>query len=212
MNDERYEKDGKFYDRPTHILDYFYPPELVDWKVRVGATDANKISRLALKHGSRIDELVRSGKDPKKTDSDEVKSCWIAWKKWLDEYQPKKLIFPETAYCNTRMIAGTPDIYWEERQELIDVKSSKALHEGYLFQVGGCYASLPLPFPVKSIAILRLDKEIQGYAYTTNKQLGLELPVLTNGFNGLLAYYRTYKLVQSTLKPKEKVYDGNSCE
>ena len=213
MDGEFYEKDGKKYDRPTHMLDYFTPPELVDWKIRTGATEAKRISRIALKHGARIDELVRSGKDPKKSDSDEVKSCHLAWNQWKSDnlVKDEDIEFPGTFYDEVLGVAGTPDIYWKARRMMIDLKSSKAVHEGYLFQVGGFYSRHP-DFVVERVAILRADKEIKQYEFRTNENLKLSLEELRASFEGLVTYYRGYKRVQGALKPKEKVYDGSSCE
>lgn len=205
MDGEFYLKDGLSYDRPTHILDYFAPPGLVEWKIRVGNREANRISKIALRHGKDIDELIRSGKEPKKSESLEVKNCYKAWLKWKEDYSPKRLLFPETGYCNSRMIAGTPDIYWEDALTLIDIKSSKAIHENYFFQLG-CYASL-LPCRIETLAVLRLDKELGEYEFVTNKKVNLSINDCIAAFDGLLSYYRRYKRVQSTLEPKEKVYD-----
>jgi hypothetical protein len=208
VDGEFYEKEGKLYGRPSHILDYFAPPELVDWKARTGLTEAKRISRIALKHGSRIDELIRESKAPKKSDSIEVVNCFRAWSKWLSDYSPKFIVFPPTGYCEKRMVAGTPDIYWEDQQDLIDVKSSKSVHENYFFQLG-FYASVSTS-PIKRLAVLRLDKELGEYEYVTNEKVGMTVQDCIDGFNGLLAYYGRYKRVQSALKPKEKVYDGSN--
>lgn len=213
MDGPVYIKDGKEYLRPTHVLDYFYPPELVDWKIDIGRKEANKISRAALKHGKKIDELIRANKEPSKKDSEEVKSCWKAWMKWVGDFQPGELIFPETQYDEERMVAGTPDIYWVRQRMIIDIKSSKELHEGNFFQTGGCYAHFTsLPFPVERVGIVRLDKEIENYEFMTNEQLGLSLPILKKGFDGLVDYYRVYHRLKMKLQPREKVYDGSNSE
>ena len=209
MDEEQYSKDGKFYDRPTHILDYYKPPELVAWLIRTPASDVRKISRLALKHGKHIDELIRTNKAPKKSDSLEVKNCHKAWLKWKDDFMVKDedLEFPETFYDEGNMLAGTPDIYWKPKKIMIDVKSSKSLHEGYYLQVGGFYSRHP-NYEVEEVAILRLDKELAEYEMTTNTKLKLTLEELRASFDGLVSYYRGYKRVQSTFDPKERVYDG----
>lgn len=213
MDAEKYEKNGVFYDRPTHILDYFNPPELVDWKIRTPPAEVRRISRIALKHGSRIDELIRQGKEPKKSDDLEIKNCYKAWMKWKSDFMVKDedIEFPETFYDEENRLAGTPDIYWRPRRMMIDVKSSKSVHEGYLFQVGGFYSRHP-KYPTDEVAILRSDKEIAEYQFVTNTSLKLSLEELRASFDGLVKYYRGYKRVQSTLNPKEKVYDGSYSE
>lgn len=198
MDGEFYNKDGVLYNRPTNILDYFTPPELVDWKVKVGNKTANLISRQALKHGSRIDSLIRANNEPIKKDSDEVKNCWKAWVSWKERHLIGNIVFPETLYCNKRMVAGTPDLYFPEMQELADIKSSKSIHENYFFQLG-FYASV-LPYPIKRVTVIRLDKTSGVYEYVNNEQVGLSVADCINGFNGLLLYYRAYKRAQSAFK------------
>ena len=206
VNHDYYEKDGKKYERPTNILNYFAPPEYVEWKVRTGNREANKVIKIAMKHGSRVDELIRTSNKPDNKDSSEINNCWKAWNKWKADYSVVEIEFPKTAYCDYRMLAGTPDVLWGKC--LIDIKTSKTIHENYFFQLGA-YASL-IPYNVKELAILRLDKELGEYEFVNNEKVGLSVEDCILGFNSLLAYYRRYKQVQSTLQPKEKVYDGDS--
>ena len=71
---EFYEIGGRKYQRFSTIMDYFPHPKLVEWKVSLGKAEAGKISRAALKEGSRIDEytyLDWQGAKPKLPKKDE---------------------------------------------------------------------------------------------------------------------------------------------
>lgn len=202
-----YEKDGVKYDRPTHILDHFPDPKLVDWKVKVGKKTAGLISRQALKIGSRVDELIRMGEKPKKADNDEVKNCMKAWEKWRERY-PEPITFPNTAYCEARKIAGTPDFYMEESRILVDIKTSVAIRASYWLQVGGCYLSLPLPFAALDVAILRLDKKNGDYEFVKASDKGLDLDILRMGFNGAVNFYRVNQYIENLTKERKAINEG----
>ena len=59
MDDKYYVKDGVSYERVTSILNYFQSPDLVKWKLRVGAKEAKRISTIAMKRGTNVDEAIR---------------------------------------------------------------------------------------------------------------------------------------------------------
>ena len=161
MDDHYYSKDGKQYERVTRILDYFSNPELVAWKVKVGQKEAGKVSRIALKCGKAVDEMIRASRIPKLKDSDEIKSCLKAWKSWKENFTPKNIVFPQTLFCEKRMLAGTPDFTWADGYELSDIKTSNAVRESYFFQLGA-YASMLNPMP-KRLSIIRFDKQSRNY-------------------------------------------------
>ena len=97
MDDHYYSKDGKQYERVTRILDYFSNPELVAWKVKVGQKEAGKVSRIALKCGKAVDEMIRASRIPKLKDSDEIKSCLKAWKSWKERIPPGMILSGQTS-------------------------------------------------------------------------------------------------------------------
>ena len=198
---EYYTKEGKSYERVTRILDYFQPPELVDWKLRVGKTEANKVSKIALKFGSRVHELIETNSACKKSDADEVRNCMIAWNSWKANYVFKgmKIENGVTLYDEFRSIAGTPDFIYENR--LIDIKTSREVKPIHFLQLGG-YASMMMKMP-EQLAILRLDKSLGAYEYVLSDRIGMSVYDCINAFNHLFQFYRFYREVQSTLKPKE---------
>ena len=162
-----YERDGKrrHYDRITRILDYFAPPELVAWKMRVGKREAGRISREAMKIGSNVDECIRSfvreEKSLPKLKTLEAKNCWEAFNQWRNDYNPGQLGEMHTVFNEELGVAGTPDLYWPSENCIIDIKCSSAIRLSYWLQTEfycRCYK-----LPVK--AILRLDKNLGIYEF-----------------------------------------------
>lgn len=204
MDSEYYERDGKTYERVTRILDYFATPELVDWKVRVGKKEAKRVGTIATKFGSRVHELIDKCEEPNKKDSEEVKNCYKAFTSWRQDYGFPQLIGGSTLFCDKRMIAGTPDSYMGNT--LIDFKTSREVKASHFVQLGA-YASLMEKQPSR-LAILRLDKQNGMYEWVTNEKVGMEVEQCINAFTYLLGYYRFYNRVQSTLRPKVALPQG----
>ena len=70
------------YDHVTTILDAWIDPELLKWQLEVGRATASKVSKKAMKIGSRVDELIRADIDSgklklRKSDSNEVANCMV---------------------------------------------------------------------------------------------------------------------------------------
>lgn len=214
MDGEFYEKDGKKYDRITKITDYFSPPELVEWKVKVGKKEANRISRIALKFGKEVDERIRANPfSPavKKKDKPEVVNAINAWNSWLIHYEPVDFRFPDTLYDEERMIAGTPDFDWLDRQgdwTSTDVKTSREIRPANFFQLGG-YESMRV-IKNKRVAIIDLSKSLGMFDYITNEKLGLSVDACINGFNEVYLHYRIYQYLQSRLKPNRAWPEGEN--
>jgi hypothetical protein len=173
----------------SELVDYFQPEQLVEWKLRVGKAEANKISREALKIGKRLDDLIRTGELPTKKDKPEVKKCFEAVDKWRNRCQPT-LIFPERIDNEELKLTGQPDFYWVEADALIDMKSSKFISAGYYFQNGGYKR---LGFPGSKIAVLRVDKKVGEYEYRTNEDLGISLPLCVDVFESIYKHVVVHK-------------------
>lgn len=166
-NFEFYERGGKQYKRFSNVMDYFQHPKLVDWKIRMGKADAGKISRAALKHGSRVDELC--GQDwqdgsykLKKADGAEVQSCMKAWEAWKSDYsEVYKDIqgMQETVFYDDWGCAGTLDI--RTSKAILDIKSSKRVSLPYWVQTAFYNREYKLP----ERWILRLSKEFGVYEF-----------------------------------------------
>ena len=203
MDAEYYEKDGKNYERVTRILDYFAPPELVSWKVRVGNKEANRVSKVALKFGTRVHSLIGTNGKLDKKDGEEVRNCMKAWSSWMADNNTE---FKNgvTLYDDVRQVAGTPDLLTDSW--LVDIKTSREVKPTHFAQLGG-YASL-LPNKPVLLAILRLDKQSGLYEYVTNEKIGMTVDQCISAFNYILGYYRFHNRVQSTLKPNRAMPEG----
>ena len=165
-NSKTYEKDGKFYDRTTSILDAWVEPWRLEWLTEVGRVAANKKSRAALALGKRVDTLVQveieKGKfNLAKADSKEVASCMAGWKLWKEREAKGIISIQQTSYCDETMTAGTYDL--EEGDAITDVKTSSQISPKHWLQVAWYNHISLLNKPY--IAILRLDKFWSNYEY-----------------------------------------------
>lgn len=172
----------------TTVLDYFATPWLVDWKLRVGKKEAGRISREAMKIGSRIDEIIKSGKVKSfSKEKDEVKNCIRAYDKWHEVYQPKS-ITPCTrlfATIDGIEVTGEPDLMVDD--VLVDIKCSSKISLNYWLQVN-MYRRLQ-GNSMDKVAVLRLDKVTASYEYVVKDYD----PKLVEVWCGLLKAYCYYK-------------------
>jgi hypothetical protein len=204
---EVYEKEGREYERITKIINHFQPPELAEWRARVGNREANRVMKIAGNFGTKIDDAIRMDwKSPivaKATP--ESDNALKAWESWVKDHSPAELVFPETLYSERLMIAGTPDFMVGNM--IVDIKCSSSVKPVYFAQLGA-YASL-CGKPIEEVAVLRLDKSTGMYEFVKNEAVGLSVADCTNYFHSLLITYRTYKQVQSALKGKGEISDND---
>lgn len=195
--------------RVTEVLDYFKHPWYVKWVMRVGLREANRVSKQALKIGTRIDEVIKSSVSLplatlSKKDTPEVFSCLKAYEKWRVTYTvdhepsaiaPLSPIVSKVSYavnyygistckrvekeCCGILLSGEPDFIALGR--LTDLKAAKKVSPSYWLQLAA-YAWLT--DWQGEVAILRLDKTTESYEYLT-KRLVDEWDV----FRGLLMAY-----------------------
>lgn len=184
-----YIKEGKEYDRITSVLDYFANPKLVEWKLKVGKKEANKISKVAKTIGTRVDGLVKShilsGKvGINKNDSGSVVNCFRGYLQWTKDHNPKIIGTDQTLFWDELGVAGTLDLL---DNKVIDIKCSTDIRKNYWIQVMMYAKMLKLRgVDIKEVAILRLDKLTGEYEYKV-------IPYderFVNLFIGLLANYR----------------------
>lgn len=178
--------------RVTQVLDYFTPPELVDWKVDNGRKKANKIMRDAAKFGTRIDELIKTGNEPTKKDKPEVKSCYKAFLKWKLIYDPKEIVVCTRLHgkINGIEISGEPDLLVDA--VLHDVKGTKAVRKKNWIQLN-VYEELRRQNGLKEspkLRILRIDQTTESYEYPNAQPFDKSL---VSVFGGLLSGYLYYK-------------------
>lgn len=178
--------------RVTEVLDYFTPPALVEWKVTQGRASANKILRDTGKHGSRIDELVKTGKAPTIKDKPEVHSCYKAFLKWKEIYDPKEIVAQTRLYgkINGYEVTGEPDLLIDA--VLHDLKGTNALRKKNWIQVN-VYEELRRQNGLRespSIRLLRLDRVTESYQYPDAQAFN---PRLVTLFGWLIYGYVYYK-------------------
>ncbi len=182
------------YISVTQVLDYFKPPQLVNWILRVGKRESGLVSRKALKFGTRVHGLIheefKTGAYklvPK--DSLEVRNCMKAWEEFKDHYSPKiydmEVEMTDTVYG----LIGHRDMIVNigGKPVLVDIKASSSIRENYWLQVNA-YKYLSMDLGVHHVGILRFDKVLGTYEY---KEQDYD-PKLKDVFYGLLEAYRFY--------------------
>lgn len=178
--------------RVTEVLDYFQPPELVEWKLDMGRKEANKIMRDTGKFGTRIDELIKTGKEPLSKDKPEVKSCYEAFLKWKAVYDPKEIVAQTRIYgkIGRHEITGEPDLLVDA--VLHDIKGTNAIRKKNWIQVN-VYEEIRRQNglqPSEFIRLLRLDRSSGSYQYPDAQPFN---PFMVTIFSGLCDAYVYYK-------------------
>ena len=178
--------------RVTEVLDYFKEPWYTNWVVRVGKREGNRVSKAALKVGTRVDEYIKTyakGElgSAKRKEKPEVESCLQAFEKWEKVYQPAS-IKPCTrlfATIDGIEVTGEPDLMIDD--VLVDIKTSKHIDikmwvqvnmYQYLSEMRSAYIGLTPP----KVGILRLDKTTASYEYVVKDYD----PSLVNVWCGML--------------------------
>jgi hypothetical protein len=212
VDDEFYFRKGNPapYDRVTRIIGYFVVPELCEWRVRVGNKAANLVMKKSGNFGTMIDSEIRANwRNPSaRKPTFESKNCFRAWNDFVSAHDITDITFPPTLFDDEEMVAGTPDIVWNGGKYLDDIKTTNSVKPSHFIQLGS-YAN-KLPQKPERLGIIRLDKETGIYQYVTNIHLKLTVDECIMMWKSTLYNYRMYHRVQSTLKPKERVYNGNA--
>lgn len=177
----------------TEVLDSFIPKGLLDWYLKTGKKEAKRLSTVALKIGSRVDELisqdVRSGsykissKDPI-----EVKNCLEAWESFKTDFNPSFKGCQIEVKDDESKIIGHIDLV---QDRIIDVKCASSIKDNYWIQVSKYHQMFgrDVFYPP---AILRLDKNLATYQYLTAEQAKVDVNQCIRVFDGLLEVYRFY--------------------
>ncbi len=184
MGDELY--DG--FDRVSAILDVYKAPQLIDWYIRVGKKEARRISTMATKIGTNVDEYIRAeidGKKPLKLKSVEAENCIKAWKKWVSDYgiDTSKIKTGARLFNLETCVCGEPDLLMDN--EVLDIKTSSAIREMYWIQTNWYASELKLGFR----SVLRLDKNLGIYEYERREVSQADMDV----FNALTVVYRYFQ-------------------
>lgn len=177
----------------TEVLDTFIPKGLLDWYMKTGARESKRLSTVAMKIGSRVDELIQedinkgsyklSSKDPI-----EVKNCMDAWMKFKNDYNPKIQGSQIEVKSDAYKIVGHIDLVMDNR--IVDVKCASSIKPNYWLQVAA-YETM-YDGEVEGLAILRLDKNLGTYQYMTHEQAKVNWTECVEVFDGLLKAHRFY--------------------
>lgn len=191
----KYVHEGAPYVRITQITDFFAPPWLVDWKLRMGKAEASRISKEALKHGTAIHghaEGILMDGDTEFSESDgaEVRASVEAFRKWREGREIGRFKVEQTLWDHENQVAGTYDLYLEDEGTLIDIKSSSKVSVSYFIQLGG-YARMMTPRP-KRLAVLRLDKTAGEYEYVDNESMGMTVDGCIYLFEAMMNLYKVF--------------------
>lgn len=195
VDDKYYVKDGKNYERVTSILSYFQTPSIVAWKLRVGAKEAKRISTIAMKKGTNVDEAIRahvSGENPKKFKTIEEENCFKAYLQWRSDYNINEIKSATTLFDEETRIAGTPDLWLPD--ETTDIKCASSIRDNYWLQTEWYARKKGHGFK----SILRLDGSLCQYEYVRKPVSDYELQI----FEALVSAYRFYNALPA--EPEEQ--------
>lgn len=183
----------------TEVLDAFIPKGLLDWYLKVGKKEAKRLSTIAMKIGSRVDELIQadiasgsyklSAKDPI-----EVKNCMEAWKQFKSDYQPKIESCQVEVKDSEWKVVGHIDLFMDNR--VVDIKCTSSIKPNHWLQVAAyesMFTGITGYCESFGLAILRLDKNLGTYQFMTDEQAGIDQFECQKVFEGLLRAYRYYQ-------------------
>jgi len=177
----------------TEVLDAFIPKGLLAWYLKTGAKEAKRLSTIALKIGSRVDELIQDdvlggGYKLSQKDSIEVKNCMEAWEAFKRDYQPKITATQVEVMSPSEKLIGHIDLILNNM--VVDVKCASSIKPNYWIQVAAY--EMMLEQDIDGLAILRLDKNLGTYQFLTHEQAKVNWTECVDTFNGLLTAYRFY--------------------
>jgi len=123
---------GDAYPSVTTILSQYNKKAIMEWRERVGAEEANKISRLAANRGTKVHSLcehylLNDLSDLKiKSLMPDVKQMFNSIKPIMDEKINVVYALEQALYSNTMKLAGRVDCIakWDGATSIIDFKTS----------------------------------------------------------------------------------------
>lgn len=183
--------------RISETQDFFKPEWFTKWVLKVGVREANAISKKALKIGSRIDEIIRSGVyEAAKKDSAEVKQSLKNFNAWRERYNVQEILPLARITDEAIGLTGEGDFLWVEKDTLVDFKSSKRIYPEYIFQLGGYKR---LGFQGSRLGVLRCDKDLDDFEFKTNEDIGMTIEQCVDAFESSLKHQQYYTHIQSQL-------------
>ena len=175
--------------RVTEVIDWVSRGELLEWRGRVGNTEANRVSKAALKRGTEVHEAVSSmlmNQTAAKLKSEESKLAFGAWLEWWKLQNLEGTRTVEVRITNEEYgITGQPDFHTEN--ELFDWKVSKRPKWTWGWQ---CNAYLWLLGRLNGkYRIVQLHPELG----TWDEHKGIYSQDRMDAFLGLVKAYRQWK-------------------
>lgn len=187
----------------TEVLDFFIPKGLLDWYLRTGKSESKRLSTVAMKIGTRVDELIQQDVVDGRykltsKDSIEVRNCMEAWNQFKQDYSPVIKATQTVLVDAMSKVTGHSDIITDNT--LIDVKCSSSIRDNYWIQVSKYYDMIEVDEfqTVSRVAVLRLDKNLGTYEYKTDIDAKISKSECVRVFDGLLAAYRYYNPQRGT--------------
>lgn len=173
----------------TEVLDFFIPKALLDWYLKTGKANAKKIGTIAMKIGSRVDDLIQEditngAYKLSKNDGIEVRNCMKAWEQFKQDYQPDIKRCQVEVMDEEKKVIGHIDLIWNG---VVDVKCASSIKANYWLQTAKYRNMGNIE---GGIHILRLDKNLAIYEFKSKGEE--EANYLAKVFDGLLQAHRYY--------------------
>lgn len=186
----------------TEVLDHFIAKGLLDWFLKTGKKEAKRLSTVALKIGSRVDELIQADVTKgsyklSSKDGIEVRNCMEAWEAFKRDYAPTITGVQIEVKSDGDKLIGHTDLVMNYR--IVDVKCASSIKPNYWLQVSKYLHMYRDPetgeidTEIDGIAILRLDKNLGTYQFMTHEQAEINIENCVKVFDGLLMAYRYYQ-------------------
>jgi len=177
------------FDWVTSVLAAWIEPELLEWKLRVGLGAANRISKKAIKTGSRVDELIGIDIDKdkyniRKADNAEVRSCMAGWELFKEREAQTVVSHHIKIRHAESLTSGEYDLEFPEI--MTDIKAANRISKKYWIQTAwyNYMSGLNKPY----LGILRLDPFWKTYEFVKKPMNHGYLRV----FEGMLHAYRYF--------------------
>lgn len=191
------------YFRISRVSSFFKTPDYLEFVEATKKADRTRLFKKATSIGTRVDSLIKTGKEPVKKDCGEVVGAYKGFLKWQVNYPNFGIEAASRLYNDLYQITGEPDLYIN-KNEICDIKCATSIRLEYWIQQGG-YLLLPNIHKIERVSILRLDKTGSDYEYIV-KSKPEELHELKMLFVGELNKVRAYLRD----KEKERKYGGEN--
>jgi len=175
-----YELNGIQYERISTILSAYTPQGLIDWQVKNGKKECDRILRETSKIGTRLHKLIekyfKNGSYKlKKSDPIEVINVSNAFERFVHDYELKMTNVEETVYSAEWGVAGTYDFMGTvfDVPYLLDWKTSGRISQSYWIQLHA-YAYMKFEGKVPDdlmLGVVRFDKINGDYEFCTMRYI-----------------------------------------